>query len=92
MYLATCPVNGQPSCLICKKTFKQECNARRHIKNLHLENPVKCDLCFKVFSNSRYCNDHKRYSHNVRQRTAAKPSPDHIVIDEFKIENGMDEF
>ena len=86
VYLTACPENGLPSCLICKKTFSLEANARRHIKNIHLAKPVKCDLCDKVFGNTRNCQDHKRLHHNVRRAKNPIPSPDHIEITSWHME------
>ena len=44
---------------MCFKELKRKDNAKRHFEEVHCENiQSECHLCFKMFKNSRYLDNH----------------------------------
>ena len=47
-------------CTICKKSFNDKSNCRRHVKNIHLSDaPVNCQHCGKSYTNKNSLASHK---------------------------------
>ena len=51
-------------CEVCDKTVV---NFRRHMRDVHNNTEVQCEVCQKVFKNDSSCKKHMRVLHNVYQ-------------------------
>merc|ERR1712192_257953 len=51
-------------CEVCDKTVV---NFRRHMRDVHNNTEVQCEVCQKVFKNENSCKKHMRVLHNVYQ-------------------------
>merc|ERR1712037_98351 len=51
-------------CEVCEKTVV---NFRRHMRDVHNNTEVQCEVCQKVFKNDSSCKKHMRVLHNVYQ-------------------------
>lgn len=51
------------SCLHCGTNFTRSTTLRRHIETKHEGKRFACDVCGKVFRNSRYVSQHKKTHH-----------------------------
>ncbi|VVD03888.1 unnamed protein product [Leptidea sinapis] len=60
------------TCKICKKEFKH-IYLSDHMRTVHHQGQVQCDVCNKVFGCKKYMKNHKKNVHNVK----------------CKLENGM---
>ena len=56
------------SCVICKKSFAQASNLKRHNQNIHGSGKValalECMMCGKVLSRSDHLKRHMKMQHN----------------------------
>merc|ERR1719244_756537 len=70
---------GSFQCKLCSYNSKQQSNALRHVKFMHLghsENVV-CHLCNKVFTRKANFNEHLRTVH--REYSSIMMEPTHIL-------------
>ena len=51
-------------CEVCEKTVV---NFRRHMRDVHNNTEVQCEVCQKVFKNDSSCKKHMRVLHNMYQ-------------------------
>ena len=53
-------------CQECNKLFSSNDNLSRHIKFIHDELQLLCEICGKTMSNLRNLKEHQRKTHNIR--------------------------
>ena len=59
---------SQNLCQICKKSFKQIGNLKRHIKNIHEKNSgYACPYCEKIYDSKEELISHKNSEHLLHQ-------------------------
>ena len=70
---------GKVACLKCGKTLINEASGKRHYASSHQPNqPVKCNICKKVYKNKTTRDQHLRQFHGVTSammRNVIKPPP-----------------
>ncbi|XP_055594661.1 zinc finger protein 845-like [Uranotaenia lowii] len=50
-------------CKLCRKTFRNNRNLSKHLKDEHQKRKHQCDTCEKSFSTPRHLEEHKFYAH-----------------------------
>jgi hypothetical protein len=56
-------VSDRPSCAVCKKNFVTKNILRRHVKEIHLREKVKCRECPAAYTRIGQLSDHYRRAH-----------------------------
>lgn len=54
-------------CKLCGKTFTKSQNARRHLRNAHVSQPMTCSFCNKTLKNERTYKMHVSLNHTDKQ-------------------------
>ena len=63
-------------CLVCGHLSKTLSNAKGHYKFKHLpQTPAECEVCHKVFKNTRSRNEHRGRVHKISNSMLANKIP-----------------
>ena len=63
-------------CLVCGRLSKTLSNAKGHYKFKHLpQTPAQCEVCHKVFKNTRSRNEHRGRVHKINNTMLANQIP-----------------